>query len=259
VSAINAGKSMLSRSQAFQLKMAGIRGASYNNSKPIGVIDTQNGNAPTVVPFGQLRADPGRFLPSTEADKAIAKENLMQDIAGTSTLTRNAINTLGPEEDFNPGMKAKIAVAMRADDPHAALDQLIASNALGDLTPHQQDFLIATRQLAENAMAMRSILGAGQGSEDMRSAIRDTLPGLLSPDRSFALRQLNAFDATINRLHRGVNKVPLNNTPMSGSSAPPPSRGQVSLSKAMKQPQFKDVPKKIVQQAIEKQGFEVIP
>jgi hypothetical protein len=144
----------------------------------------------------------------------------MQDLAGTSQLTRDAINNL--REDFPEDMKAKIALSMRADDPHAALDQLIASGALGSLSPDQQDFLIATKQLAENAMSMRSILGAGQGSQDVRDAVRDTLPSLLSPDRSYALRQLDAYDKTIARLHRGVPNVPLNNAPFppAGGGAP---------------------------------------
>jgi hypothetical protein len=162
-----------------------------------------------------MMKSPGRFLPATEADKALARENLMQDIMGTSKLTRTAINNL--KEDFPIEMKAKILLAMRADDPHASLDQLLASGALGTLSDDQWEFLVSTRQLAENAMAMRSILGAGQGSDDVRTAIRDTLPGLLTPDRSKALSQLDAFDKTIARLHRGVPKVPLR-TDIGGAS-----------------------------------------
>jgi hypothetical protein len=197
---------MAAKKQAFQLKLASIRGSQYNMTKPMIVLDTANGNAPAAMTFGEMLKNPTRYMPAVEADKALAKENLMADIAGTSKLTRNSINDM---EDFPEEMKAKIVLAMKADDPHAALDQLIASGAVGSLTDKQQNFLIATRQLAENAMAMRTILGAGQGSEDMRNAIRETLPGLLSPDKSYALRQLDAFDNTIQRLHRGVPKVQL--------------------------------------------------
>lgn len=211
--------SLEARKQQFALKLASTRGAGYNLTKPLPVFDSANGNAPTYMTFGEMQKSPGRYVPAGPGAKAIASENLMQDIQGTSKLTRDAI--VGLREDFPEEMKLKIAAAMRADDPHASLDQLIASGAVGSLTPDQQDFLIATRQLAENAMAMRQILGAGQGSEDMRDAIRQTLPGLLSPDRSFALRQLAAFDATVARLHRGVPKVKLNE-PGAGGSAPPP-------------------------------------
>jgi hypothetical protein len=188
----------------------------------------------------------------------------MQDISGTSKLTRDAINNLS--EDFPADMKVKIALAMRADDPHAALDQLLASGALGSLTPDQQDFLIATRQLSENAMAMRSILGAGQGSEDMRNAIRETLPTLLSPDRAYALRQLDAFDKTIARLHRGVPNVPLNERPFPAGGAAPKagapgaptgSKGGRSIAQAMKYWQQKGQPKTEpwVIQDLQKHGY----
>lgn len=201
--------------QAMAEKLANLRGASFGMNRPISVLDSANGNAPTEVTMGDFKKEPGRYVTAGPGAKALAQENLMQDIAGTSKLTRDAINNL--KEDFPIEMKAKIALAMKADDPHGAIDQLISSGSLGALTDDQQDFLIATRQLAENAMAMRTILGAGQGSEDMRDAIRSTLPGLLSPDKSFATRQLDAFDKTIARLHRGVPKVKLNDADGGGA------------------------------------------
>jgi hypothetical protein len=235
---------VLNATRDFQTKLVNLRGPSYNAARPMPSYDTWNGNAPTVVPFSEYTRQPGRYLPAGPADKAIAKENLMEDIAGTSQLTREAINNL--KEDFPPDMKAKIALAMRADDPHAAIDQLLASGALGSLTADQQDFLIATRQLSENAMAMRSVLGAGQGSEDVRRAITATLPGLLSPDRSYALRQLDAFDRTIARLHRGVPRVPLNEEPFTGGGAQPlggGARGSRSIAAGMKYWRDKGQPK----------------
>lgn len=234
------------KKQDFQMKLAQIRAASYGQARqmaPLSVLDTANGNTPTYMPYTEMIKNPGRYMPAGEADKALAKENLMQDIMGTSSLTRQAIVNL--KEDFPEEMKVKIALAMRADDPHAALDQLIASGALGSLTNDQQDFLIATRQLSENAMAMRTILGAGQGSEDMRDAIRQTLPGLLTPDRSMALRQLDAFDKTIARLHRGVPKVQLRtdlgdgSTPQAGGNTTPKSKGRRSIKGAMMLPENK--------------------
>jgi hypothetical protein len=200
----------------FQTQLAGLRAASYNASRPISSLDTANGNAPAMVPFSDYQKYPGRYLPASEADKAIPRENLMQDIAGTSQLTRQAIMNL--QEDFPEDMKAKVAAAMYAERPDQYIAQLFASGALASLTPDQRQFMISAQQLAENAMAMRSILGAGQGAEDVRNAIRATLPSLLSPDRAYALAQLDAFDKTIARLHRGVPRVPLNATPFNVQS-----------------------------------------
>ena len=224
---LSGASTMLAKKQAFQAQLMNLRTQGYGYSRlmqPFTVYDNDTGTY-TIANYLDFQKNPGRYAPSSPASKSIAQENLMQDIAGTSKLTRNAI--IAMKQDFPADMKIKIAAAMRSDNPHDSLDQLIASGALGSLTNDQQDFLIATRQLAENAMAMRTILGAGQGSEDMRNAIRQTLPTLLSPDKGYALRQLNAFDATIARLHRGVARInlpgstntntPTNATPKTGS------------------------------------------
>lgn len=206
--------------QRFQLKMAETRGASYGIARqmaPMAAFDTQNGNAPTWTTYRESMAQPGRFVPAGPAAKAMSQENLMEDLQGTSQNVRQAINNL--KEDFPADMKVKIAVAMRAEDP-SVLSALISSGALGALTDDQQDFLVGVQQLKENALAMRSVLGAGQGSDDVRRAIQSTLPSLLSPNKKFALKQLDAYDATVQRLHRGVPKVPLNNTNQPGT--PPP-------------------------------------
>ena len=58
-------------------------------------------------------------------------------------------------------------------------------------------------------MAMRSVLGAGQGSEELRQAIMNTIPNVLTPNRKYAMNQLQLFENTLNRLMRGVPQVPL--------------------------------------------------
>jgi hypothetical protein len=204
--------SFLKKQQDFQLKMAGVRGAAYNMTKPMIVLDTANDNSPSVATFGDMQKQPGRYVPAGEADKAIVKENLMQDIAGSSKATRKAISDL--KEDFPADMQVKMAIAMKSEDPPDSLNQLFPAAAINSLSDDQQKVFIAVQQLVEQGMAMRSVLGAGQGSDTMRAAMRTTLPSVLGPSKSFAMKQLDAFDATVARLHRGVPKVKLNETPM---------------------------------------------
>jgi hypothetical protein len=173
-----------------------------------------------------MQAEPGRYQPAGPAAKALAQVNMMEDIARTSRATRTAINNL--REDFPEEMKAKIAVAMKSENPDSALGELLSSAAIGSLSKDQFAFLVATRQLAENAMAMRSILNSGQGSEDVRRAIQSTLPGLLSPSREKALMQLDQFDKTLEQLHRGVPGAklgPANWTVQGGEQDAPPASG----------------------------------
>ncbi len=198
------------RKQEFALKLANTRGASYGMNRGFSVLDSANGNAPTIATLGDIKKNPGRYQPAGPASQALAQTNLMEDIKGVSAQARTAVNNL--KEDFPPEMKLKLAVAMRSDDPNSAIRGLVSQGALGALEEDQQNFVIAMAQLAENAMAMRAVLKSGQGAEDMRDAIRATLPGLLSPDKSFAIRQLDAFDKTVKRLERGIPKVKLRET-----------------------------------------------
>lgn len=212
---------MTAHTEAFQTRLAAIKAASYGQARqmaPLQVLDSANGNAPMYSTYLEMMKQPGRYIPANEGDKAIAKENLMQDIQGSSKIFRSDIAKM--KADFPVDMQAKIALAMRADDPHAALSQVIGADALGSLSPDQQQVYVDLQQLAEQGMAVRSLLGAGQGSDTMRAAMRTTLPSLLGP-KDLAIRQLNAFDATIARLHRGVNNVKLNETgqpPATGGS-----------------------------------------
>jgi len=114
--------------------------------------------------------------------------------------------------EFSAGMKAKIATALRSRDPRSATSTLISGEAARELSPEQQDYLINTALLVENAMAMRSVLGAGQGSEDLRSAVTATIPGPTTPTKAYGLKQLDQFEKVLDRLERGVPGVPLKGT-----------------------------------------------
>ena len=62
-------------------------------------------------------------------------------------------------------------------------------------------------------MAMRSVLGAGQGSEGLKNAIVATLPGPRTPTREYAAKQLDAFERALDRLSRSIPKVKLGDMP----------------------------------------------
>jgi hypothetical protein len=214
----------IAATQAYGLRLTKERGESYNNSKLVDVLDAQDGNRPTKVRADEFRASPGRYMPATAGAAALRQVNMFEDIGRTSRATRDAISALPEGEAFDEAMRAKIAVALKADDHGGAFDALMSSNLLGSLTKEQVNFLVASRQLSENAMAIRSILGAGQGSIDVRRAIERTLPSLLSPDREFAVSQLDAFDKTLEQLHRGVPNVPLSQVPWTVKDGGPGDR-----------------------------------
>jgi hypothetical protein len=176
------------------------------------MLDTQNGNSPAFLNAADIntanKQQPGRYMPAGPAAPALQKTALIEDIRGNVQAVRGNLQAM---PDFNGMDKAKIALALRSRDPRGSISALISGGAAGALNPAQQDYLVNTALLIENAMAMRSVLGAGQGSEDLRSAIQATIPGPTTPNREYALKQLGQFEKVLNRLERGVPKVQLRN------------------------------------------------
>jgi hypothetical protein len=205
---------------ANQIFVGAERGKSYGSSRPVQVLDTLRGNRPVTISMDELNRaaaeEPDRYISATGGQKAIDKKNLMEDIKGASQNMSAAIDNL--KTDFSPSMRVKLSLALKSRDPQSALSALISSEAVNELTPDQQDHLVAVNQLVENAMAMRSMLGAGQGSEDVRAAIANTLPGVITPNKEFAKKQMAAFNGQIERLSRGIPDVPLNNQRNGGSN-----------------------------------------
>jgi hypothetical protein len=183
-------------------------------------LDTQNNNAPVFISSNDVQSNPDRYIPAGVGAPALTKTALIEDIRGNVQQVRNSLLAM-PE--FDKGMKAKVAVALRSRDPKSAISSLVSGEAGAMLTPEQQDYLINTALLVENAMAMRSVLGAGQGSEDLRSAITATIPGPTTPTKQYGLKQLAAFEKVLDRLSAGVPNVPLRGqSGTKGGSSPDP-------------------------------------
>lgn len=208
-----------------------LRGQSYGTTRQYSVLDTQNGNRPIYVSADELNDDRAsgrnRYVASGPGTQALNKENLMEDIRGGIQQVRSALNDKDMPE-FTAGQRTKLAIAMRERDPRSAVSSLITSGALGQLDPKQEDYLIAHSILAEQAMAMRTVLGAGQGSQDLRAAITNTFPGPTTPSKAYGLKQLDAFEQTINRLERGIPNVPLKSMGNGNNAAPAP-QGMINV------------------------------
>jgi len=147
-------------------------------------------------------------MPGSIATGAMNKTALLEDIRGGINQVRDSLKGMSDEE-FSMKDRALIAGALKSRDPRGAITQLIGGQFKGSLSDKQQEYLINQANLVENAMAMRSVLGAGQGSEDLRQAIVNTIPGASTPSRKYAMTQLETFEKTLNRLERGIPNVPL--------------------------------------------------
>ncbi len=198
--------------------------------RTVNMLDTLTGNRPVTITVQQLLDAPeGRYISQAGGQKALNQTALIEDIRGAIDLTRQSLANL--RTDFTATQAAQLAIALGGPRAgQSAMDAILASTVGKTLTPEQIDYVTNLAQLKENAMAMRSVLGAGQGSDELRAAIMATLPSPRTPTRAYAKSALDKFEGQINRLARGVPEVPLRPgqapTP-TGPAGPPGNRPRI--------------------------------
>ena len=201
---------------------ANIRTEGMGQMREYPMLDSKNSNSPMMMNSNDINAgnksEPGRYQPAGTATAALSKTALIEDIRGNLAQVRQSLqNPKMPE--FDAGTRAKMALALRSRDPGSAVQALVTGEAGKSLTPEQQEYLINQSLLTENAMAMRSVLGAGQGSDDLRSAVTATIPGITTFSKAYALKQADGFEKVLNRLEAGIPKVSLRSDTGAGSGA----------------------------------------
>lgn len=179
-----------------------IRTAGMEQSRMYPVIDKSTGTL-QMVSSADINAKPGQYAPATQGQQSLTKESIFQDLHFNIGQVRDAI--AGLRTPFSNAQKAQVSYLLRSTDPHSAVDQFLNSKVGQTLTPDQIDYVTALPSLQENALAMRSIAGLGQGSDELRAAITKTIPGPGTPSADYAKRQLDIFEGTVNRLEHGVS------------------------------------------------------
>jgi len=187
------------------------RAKAWIGTKIVPALDTKNNNAPVLMTGNQLvesaKTEPGRFIPASTGDKALQRTALLEDIRDAIGNLRYSLGNLAT--DFTRKQRMQLALALKEADPRSALDMYIRGEFRATLTPEQIDYVTDLNQLIENAMAMRGVLGAGQGSDLLRFAILAVTPSAATPTKSYASSQLDKFEMQVNRLQRGVPFVKL--------------------------------------------------
>lgn len=195
------------------LKTTEARGKGFAEYRPVPVVDTKKNTAIDAMSQADVveanRKESGRYKIITPSafEHAMKQTALISDIRMNIQATRESVS--GLKTDFNQEQRFKIFEAMRTNNPQTALSNLIGGEFGKNLTQDQQQYLVDVQALTENAMAMRAVLGAGQGSEDLRNAIKATIPSPTTFSKDYANKQLVKFDQILNRLESGVLKVKL--------------------------------------------------
>jgi hypothetical protein len=135
--------------------------------------------------------------------QAMGKQALISDIRVSAENVGKNLDVLD-RKGFN---YAKLAAALA--DPNNTAEAYLQAIPRGSLDDKGQQFVSDLFNLREQAMAMRSVLGAGQGSEDIRRAILQTLPGISSGSKGFGKKQLDNLLGVLGRLEKGVPSVPM--------------------------------------------------
>jgi len=213
VQAYGGAVSALKQKNAMALTMGRGQGFAVARAQyqMIPVLDKQNDNMLTFASAMDIAKDKSRYEDASKGASLGAKEAMFQDMNGASANLRSAYAAMASKgETFSAGQIAKMTAAMR-DDPSGGLlgstiQNLATASAKERLSPTQQATAIAMLQNYENAFALRGVAGFGQSSDQLRGAIKATLPGPSSPP-GYALKQLDAYDAQRERIHRGIPNV----------------------------------------------------
>jgi hypothetical protein len=209
------GGAVTNLKQKNAMALAGARGAANAVSRAqyqmIPVLDKQNDNTLTYASAMDIAKDKSRYEDASKGASLGAKEAMFQDMDGASKNLKDAFQEMVAKgEKFSPSQIAKMTAAMR-DDPSGSLLGDVISNlsiakAKDKLSPTQQRIAIAIKQNTENAFALRGVAGFGQGSEQLRGAIKSTLASFTSSPE-YALKQIEAYDQQRERIHRGIPNV----------------------------------------------------
>jgi len=209
------GKKAMALKNAETASSGESRAAAYGRNRPVQVLDTWNGNRPVTVSAADAEDNPDRYVTQSGGEKSLPKEALLNDIRTSAENVRSNLDVLN-RSGFD---RAKLAASLA--DPDSTSKEFLQSIPRGQLDDKAQQFVTDLFNLREQAMAMRSVLGAGAGSEDMRRAILSTLPGVATPSSSFGEKQVNNLLAVLNRLERGIPNVPLRDQAGTGANQQP--------------------------------------
>lgn len=239
----------LGKTQATKIELVDKRAEAFAKTRVVNVFDTRE-TLPDGSPnpgYGSIyplnlddvekanKAKPGTFLTGSNADKALNKHTFLTEMEGTIDDIRAILNR-PTWKDFSAvqigALSRVLQDAPLTDKKGGTVNYVINSKIFQSLSPDQQDFTIALFTAKESAMGMRQLLGGGQGSDLMRTAISATLPGMIIGSTGAMQAQLNAFTRMTKRLRAGIAnpklaemKTPASELPSMSVNPIPPLQG----------------------------------
>lgn len=206
-------------SSAFAPRM---RSAAMGRLRITSGIDTLTNKLVLVTP-DMNAAEPGRYISAEAGQKAESREAQFRDIHFNMDNVNEALNNL--KNGFDATSRAQIAFALRHPHPNDAMATFLGSSAGQGLSPDQQDYLTALAGLQENVLSLRNIQGLGQSAHDIRGAIAAMVPGGGTPNREYAIRQMEILKGLVDRAETGFPRSGV--TPKGGNPPKPRTIEQI--------------------------------
>jgi hypothetical protein len=163
-------------------------------------------------------ATPGKFAPVAAGDKAMATQARFGEIQAAMDGVTKAIDGLG-DQGFDTKTRAKLAAVMRSPDPNSAISTFMNSEAATTLSGPQSEYVQWLASLSESALNLATLSGQRGGSDKVRNAISNMLPGPGTPSAKYAKGQLSKLQTEYNALIKGVPSLGALDTTTGGPAA----------------------------------------
>jgi hypothetical protein len=179
-------------------------------AQPIPVYDTNTGNFELKTKEEIVRANKdnqqkglgSRFVGEGSAKFVKPKIAAFNEIEVSAQQVRDALKNL--KGDFSQKQIAKFSQVLNVPDDGSTIKNFLATNVAKTLTPDEIEYITAVKNLRESSFALRGISGMGQGSDMLRGAIADVVPGARTPNKAYAESALNRFDTQVATLKKGI-------------------------------------------------------
>jgi len=197
------------------LQVAIARAEAFGNNRTQVMFDAENMYEPRLLKMGQIEQEnnnrqsqgmPPKWVPRSGTEQALEKTALIADMQRTI----DRVNELIPRVKFDAAAAGQASEMLRVVNDKEAFGRMLQYAIGKTLTPDQGEYLIALAQLQENSLALRSVLKAGPGSDQLREKILATLPSGSTPSAKYATEQVKQYEAMLHALSRGVPNVKLN-------------------------------------------------
>jgi hypothetical protein len=157
----------------------------------------------TFVTQREAAATPGKYAPVAAGDKAMQTQARFGEIQAAMDGVTSAIDQLG-DKGFDAETRAKLAAVMKSPHPDSAMSTFLQSEYGQSLSDPQANYVQWLASLSESALNLATLSGQRGGSDKVRTAINNMLPGAGTPSAKYAKGQLSKLQTEYDALLKGV-------------------------------------------------------